>query len=176
MKKIPEWYVITGGPGSGKTTTLEHIAKLGYYTVPEDSRMYIDRELAKGKTIEEIRGDKQEFQNHITKVKFQLEKKTPNNKTVFMDRGMPDLLAYYRYLKLKLPKNLVGQCKNRYKKIFLLGMLPFKNDYARIETEKEAKMIHKTIKKTYMELGYKVVRIPVASVEKRVKMILKHIK
>lgn len=49
------WYVITGGPGSGKTTTLNHLNMLGYHTTIEHARHFIDRQMITGKTVKEIR-------------------------------------------------------------------------------------------------------------------------
>ena len=44
------WYVITGGPSTGKTTLLEELAKRGYKTIPEVARVVIDEGIAAGKT------------------------------------------------------------------------------------------------------------------------------
>lgn len=175
MKKIPPWYVVTGGPNSGKTTVIEYLSKFDYHTVTEYARLFIDKELKKGKTIQEIKKNHKLFQDNVLKVKMQLERKTPRNKVVFLDRGLPDTIAYYRFWKLKVPKQLFYIGKNRYKKIFLLDVLPYKGDYARIETVKEAKEIHRQIKKIYKELGYHIIRIPVMPVENRGKLILRNI-
>lgn len=175
MKKVPNWYVITGGPNSGKTTTIEHLAKRGYYTIPEYARLLIDRELAKGKTLEEIRKNEVKFQEIVLKGKLELEGKAPKDNTVFLDRGVPDTIAYYRVIKAKFPKRLFQISKNRYRKVFVLDMLPYRKDYARRESSKIAKAIHKFIKQTYKELGYEIVRVPMMSVEKRIKLILSKI-
>ena len=49
------WYVITGGPGSGKTTTLNYLNMLGYHTTIEHARHFIDTQMITGKTVNEIR-------------------------------------------------------------------------------------------------------------------------
>lgn len=175
MKKVPNWYVITGGPNSGKTTTIEDLSKLGYNIVPEYARQLIDRNLAKGRKLEKMRKDEIEFQNKVLKGKLILEKEIPKNKTTFFDRGVPDSLAYYVLHKAKFSKELWERCKNRYKRVFLPDMLPYKKDYARNESKQNALKIHQLIKKTYEELGYEIVKIPVMSVEDRTKMILKYV-
>ncbi|MBI2547102.1 MAG: ATP-binding protein [Candidatus Aenigmarchaeota archaeon] len=176
MKKVPNWYVITGGPNSGKTTTIDCLKDMGYHVVPEYTRMMIDKEMARGKTIQEIRGDPKVFQERALKLKLLLEKNAPRNKLIFLDRGLPDTIAYHRFLKLDMPKRLFKMSKNRYKMVFILDLLPYKNDYARTENGQEAKGIHRQIKKIYRELGYKIVRVPVMPVENRVKLILKNLK
>ena len=65
-----KWYVITGGPSSGKTTVLKKLAELGYLTYPEAARVFIDGEMAKGKSLKEIRGDEAEFQRKVLKIKI----------------------------------------------------------------------------------------------------------
>lgn len=174
--KVPDWYVITGGPNSGKTTIIEYLSKLGYDAIPEYARLLIKRELEKGRKLEKIRENEIKFQDQILKGKLLLEKKAPRNEIVFLDRGIPDSIAYYRFLNAKFSKKLWEKNKNRYKKIFLLDMLPYKKDYARDESKKDAYRIHYLIKKTYEELGYKIIKVPVMPLEKRVELILRHIK
>ncbi len=176
MSKLRNWYVITGGPGSGKTTIINNLSKLGYFTIPEYSRFFIEREMKKGKKISDIRGNEVKFQDKLLKIKLMMDKKAPKNKTVFFDRGLPDSLAYYIFLKSKPPELLRRMNGNTYKKVFMLDMLPYKNDSARIEHAKDAKKIHLIIKKVYKDLGYEVIRIPVMTVEKRVKLILSKIR
>jgi predicted ATPase len=36
--QIPNFYVITGGPGSGKTTVLAELIRLGHYTTDSERR------------------------------------------------------------------------------------------------------------------------------------------
>jgi ABC-type molybdenum transport system ATPase subunit/photorepair protein PhrA len=51
------WHVITGAPCSGKSTLIDQLADSGFQTAPEAARLYFERELATGRTIEEIRQD-----------------------------------------------------------------------------------------------------------------------
>jgi len=56
MNETPNWYVMAGGPSSGKTTLVGEMAKLGYATYPEAVRIIIDREMARGRKLEELQG------------------------------------------------------------------------------------------------------------------------
>ena len=132
--------------------------------------------MRRGNDLEKIRKDSIEFQNKVARLKIDIDKKAPKNRTVFFDRGLPDVIAYYRFLKAKPPKTLGGLSRDRYKKVFMLDMLPYKKDYARNESEKDALKIHRLIKRAYQGLGYRVVRIPVMAVTERVELILKHAK
>ena len=46
------WQVLTGSACTGKTTLIQLLAEEGYTVVYETARLYIDKELAKGRTIE----------------------------------------------------------------------------------------------------------------------------
>ena len=44
------FYIITGGPGGGKTSLLESLASKGYNCIPETARQIIKERLSKGLT------------------------------------------------------------------------------------------------------------------------------
>jgi len=170
------WYVITGGPSSGKTTVLKELAKLGYVVYPEAARVFIDKEMKKGKSLKEIRGNEAEFQRKVLKIKVEVEKTAPKDKIVFFDRAIPDSIAYYQIAGLN-PQEVLRFCpKRKYKKIFFLEQLPFGQDYARIEDNKTIKKLNKLLKESYKNLGYEVITIPALSVKERVEKILSEIK
>lgn len=169
------WYVITGGPSSGKTTVLNELAKLGYTIYPEAARVFIDEEMAKGKSIKEIRGDEAEFQRRVLKIKIDAEKSAPKDEIIFFDRAIPDSIAYYRICGLD-SKEVLEFCREKsYRKIFIFKQLPFENDYARVEDTQTIEKLNKLLKESYENLGYEVINILVMPVKDRVKKILSEI-
>ena len=166
------WYVITGGPSSGKTKVIEYLASLGYATVPEIARILIDNEQNEERTIEEIRVDEAEFQRKILQIKIEIEDKISPEQITFFDRGIPDSIAYYQIAGLN-PASVIKEAKKRkYRGIFFLERLPYKKDYARIEDKKTVRELNKLLYEAYRNLEYKVVRVPVKPVEERVNFIL----
>lgn len=169
------WYIITGGPSSGKTSLLKELEKLGYITYPEAARVFIDQEMAKGRSLKEIRGDEAEFQKKVLKIKIKIEKEAPRDKIVFFDRGIPDSIAYYQICGLD-PKEVLKFCKRKiYKRIFFLEQLPIEKDYARTEDDKTIEKLNKLLKENYKKLGYEVIEIPVMPTRDRLLKILKEI-
>lgn len=169
--KIPLWYVLTGGPSSGKTTLLEKFKELGYYTVPESARILIDKYVARGMPAREFRRDEMEFQRKVLFMKLDAENRAPKDKIVFFDRGIPDSIAYYKLHNLDT-NEVEKVSKNRYKKIFFLEQLPFKKDYARVEDGRTAKKLGELMLKAYKSLGYDVVFVPVIPVDERARFVL----
>lgn len=170
------WYVITGAPSSGKTTVLNELAKKGFKVIPEMARVYIDEQMKKGKTLNQIRKNEFLFQQILLKKKIALEKKFPQDQIIFMDRAIPDTDAYYRKCGVEddpFLKKILKDCT--YKKVFLFESLKFKKDYARTENQNETKFIEKFLKDAYMKINSKIIRVPKMSVEKRVRFILNNL-
>jgi predicted ATPase len=162
MGEDTEWYVITGGPSSGKTTTVEILKKRGYKTTIEHARHYIDTQRVTGKTTEEIRANQLAFQRGVLDMQIEQEKSLSPKDTVFLDRALPDALAYYHFLNLpedKVLQKVLGEAS--YKKVFILDPLPLQNDYARTENESAQKRIHELLTEVYESLPFPVVHVPV---------------
>lgn len=68
------WYVITGGPSSGKTTTVNLLNARGYKTTVEHARHYLDTKRKSGKTVKEVRKHQAEFQSAILEMQIEQEK------------------------------------------------------------------------------------------------------
>jgi predicted ATPase len=170
----PNWYVLTGGPSSGKTTLLERLQKLGFQTVPEAARALIEECRAKGISAKELRKDELAFQERVLQMKLEIEDKTTRDKVVFFDRGIPDSIAYYKVLGVTT-NGLEEVSKNRYKKIFFLEQLPFQEDGARIENKETVKKLNQSLLECYENLGYEIIFLPAVSVEERLEIILSNL-
>ncbi len=176
MRQKHKWYVITGGPSSGKTTIIHKLAHLGYRIIPEMARSVIERELRNGKNIKVINHEEKHVQKMIMTTQLNAEKRTPRDQIVFLDRGMPDSVAYYRLHHLDA-RHALKMSRNRpYAKVFLFDLLSYQYDGVRVENATIAKKIDQLIEQAYRELGYELVRVPVLSINDRVKFVLKHLR
>ena len=147
------WYVLTGGPCTGKTTMVNMLSNVGYKTTIEHARHYIDTQKASGRSVKEITEKKRQFQLGVLNMQLEEEQSLNPNEIVFLDRAIPDALAYYRFLGIPPEQALLDAmdffC---YKKIFILDRLPLINDYARREDEADQIRIHNLIIEVYKAL------------------------
>jgi predicted ATPase len=177
MSQPNNWYVITGGPSTGKTSLIDELQKRGYKTIPEAARKVIDEAMAKGISMAELRADESRFQDDIVRFKATVESSQDPNELTFLDRGMQDSLAYLRYYGFPEESwhmDLMNSA--RYRKVFLLEPLPtFEQDYARIEDEDFTKRIHGLFLEAYTQYGMKPVVLPPVSIDDRVTIILSHV-
>src|SRR3989344_6176416 len=88
-----EKYILTGGPGTGKTTMIQEFKRRGYRTFPEVARQIIAEEQGKEKGILPWT-DLGSFQELVVERQVAQEKDVSTNKKIFLDRALPDNLAY----------------------------------------------------------------------------------
>ncbi|HCS29047.1 MAG TPA: hypothetical protein DIW43_16440, partial [Spongiibacteraceae bacterium] len=83
-------FVITGGPGGGKSTLLDALAERGYRIAPEAARRLIKKRLAEGLAS---RPDPVTFARAILDSdRAQYRAATDHDGTTFFDRGVLDAL------------------------------------------------------------------------------------
>lgn len=169
------WQVITGAPCSGKTTLIQALARRGHQVVPETARAYIDRCLSQGWTLPQIKADPLRFEQTILLEKVALESALPRDRLIFMDRAIPDSVAYYRFEGLDPAEPLSYSRTVRYETIFLLERLEFEPDAVRSEDAQSAERLEIMLAECYRTLGYAVVRVPVMGIDQRTRFIRQHL-
>jgi len=167
MKK----YVITGGPGIGKTTVIELLASMDYEIVPETARIIIEEQ----KLLQEgvfPWDNLEKFQEIVASRQIEQEEKI-NRFPVFLDRSIIDGHGYAQNGRVKTPDQVLDLARGRYDKVFILEPLSsYETDSVRFEDIGEAKQIHDSIIKAYEEFGYEPIYVPVLPPEERVRFIL----
>lgn len=172
-----EIIVIAGGPSSGKTTLIEALVAKGFVCYPEVSRQVIKKAQEQG--IEQLF-----LENPLLFSEMLLEGRIEQYKQalqdeaqlVFIDRGLPDVLAYMHYIGDSYPRSFTEVCENnKYTKIFVLP--PWKEIYVsdkeRYENYEQAELIHQHLIDTYEGFGYNLIHLPKDTVENRLHFILK---
>ncbi len=167
------WCVLTGAPCSGKTSVIEGLADRGHQVVHEVARSYIDSQLAKGSSLSEIKADILAFERGILLEKVRIEKNLPRYRMVFLDRAVPDSIAYFQIEGLDIEEPLKYSQALRYRKVFLLDRLTFETDPVRSEDQALAARIEALLAKSYAMLGYEVIPVPVLTVGQRIDFVLR---
>jgi predicted ATPase len=168
------WHVITGAPCCGKTTLIVQLADKGFQTIAETAREYFEDELAKGRTLEEIRSDDVALQCQLMDVQLRLERELRASDVLFLDRGLPDCLAFCRVFGMD-PNERLAECfRHRYASVFVLDRLPVRRSATLgPEDEATARFLDEWHPRDYAALGYDVVRVPPLSPEERLAFVLK---
>ena len=166
------WHVITGAPSCGKTTLINQLAEAGYPTVPEGARLYMESQLAQGRTIADIRADICELQCAIKDVHADIERGLPANACLFLDRALPDCLAWHRAFGLD-PNTFLRQCfRYRYASVWMLDPLPLNLNGLRFKDPELQAFLHEWHIRDYTALGYSIHHVPALPPEARLAFIL----
>lgn len=172
-------YIITGGPGFGKTTIIKRLEELGHEVCHENSREIIKEQLDTGGNILPW-NDVIKFTEVVVEKRIQAYNEYHLGKPVFFDRGIPDALAFLYRQDLEVKDHLRNAAQNHKYNTIVFITPPwysiFKNDNERRETYAESVTVHSFIAKTYSDLGYKLVDIPPGELEARVEFVLNNVK
>jgi predicted ATPase len=173
--RLTNWQVITGAPCSGKTAVIEELARRGYPVVPETARAIIDAQLKAGRRLEDIRADAHQFENRVFEAKLELESRLPDGQLTFLDRALPDSIAYFELEGLDPHRPREAGRRFRYGGVFLFERLVFVKDRVRTEDASAAAEIERRLTAVYRELGYAPVRVPLMPVTERADWVLSRI-
>ena len=169
------WYVVTGAPCSGKTSVINALEQRGFRVVHEVARAYIDEELQKGMSLKQIKADPYRFENHIFLTKLKIEASLPQNDIIFLDRAVPDSIAYFQLEGLDPGQPVEKSKMVRYRKIFQFERLAFLEDGVRLEDDLLADQLDNLLETAYRNLNYEIFRVPAISVEERTAFILERL-
>ena len=171
--------LLIGGPSSGKTTLMNHLESEGHICYPEISREVILKAREEGVDYLFLENPIL-FSERLLEGRIkQYEKATTEGKNVFIDRGIPDVVAYMDYIGDTYPEKFIAACETyKYDKVFLLP--PWEEIYTcdaeRYESYEEASKIHHFLVDTYTKYGYDLHEVPKTSVEERFQFIINHLK
>lgn len=168
--------VITGGPGTGKSSIINELISRDYTCFEEVSRQVtLD---ARKDGIEQLFLTKPLlFSELLLKARTQQFKDAENidDEIVFLDRGLPDVVAYMHYAKRAYPQHFVEICEaHKYDIVFVLAPWQeiFVSDSERYENFEQAVEIHHALMDTYQHFGYDLIDVPFDSVASRADFIL----
>lgn len=172
------FFVITGGPGVGKTTLLRELEKRNFKCIPEVAREII-KEQVNGN------GEALPWKNKELYKALMMDRSIAsyglinhtNNGITFFDRGIPDTLSYARLINsiISIEMDFYASHYRYNKKVFILPpwLEIYTTDNERKQTWKEAVQTYEILAETYRQYNYELIEVPKTAVEKRVDFILK---
>ena len=171
-------FIITGGPGSGKTAIINELSHRGIPCFSEVARSVIIQEM-------HVQSDVLPFKNVLAFTKkvvttMQSDLTQCTNETVnFFDRGIPDSAGYLVYENVKIPSYLDDAITNsNYEKDVFIApywQAIYATDNQRIESANKAKGISEALRTVYTQYGFNLIDIPFLPVADRVEFILSQI-
>jgi predicted ATPase len=180
---VPEnaerFFVVTGGPGSGKSALIDALEKSGYARSVEAGRAIIQDQVTIGGSALPW-SDRRSFAEMMLCWEMRSYRMAEHaSGPVFFDRGVPDVLGYLRLLNLPVPAHMQKAASTfRYnRRVFIAPPWReiFQQDRERKQDFDEAVRTYDALAATYTELGYTLVEIPCVLVGERVRFLLSNI-
>ncbi|PWJ55035.1 putative ATPase [Dyadobacter jejuensis] len=169
-------YVITGGPGAGKTSLIDSLAASGYTCIPEASRQLIQREVRLGTG----RLPWQDFPAFAELCLQQMKADYFAAKGLtFYDRGIPDVLGYMAEAGAS-DSARIWSLARQHTYAPLVFVAPaweaiYCQDAERWQTFRQAQRLDREIRRVYAALGYELVTLPLGTVEERRAFVLERV-
>lgn len=168
-------FVITGGPGSGKSTLIAALAAAGHATMPEAGRAIIREQMAIG-------GSALPWDDRTAFAKLMLErelrsygKALATAGPVILDRGIPDVIGYLDLCGLPVPDPMrrAAEAYRYNRRVFIAPHWPaiFAQDAERKQSPEEAEATCRVMERTYRALGYDLVPLPLEPVVDRLAFV-----
>ena len=169
--------IITGGPGTGKTSLIAELERRGFAGTVEAGRaIIIDQTLIGGRAVQTT--DPALFAELMLAWEmrsYRLAERDPAA-AIFFDRGIPELTGYYRMLGMPVPAHVTAAAQVfRYRsRVFLAPAWQaiFTTDTERTQNFADAVAGSEGARTAYEASGYEVISLPLASVEERADFVL----
>ncbi|MFD0862459.1 AAA family ATPase [Sungkyunkwania multivorans] len=168
--------VITGGPGTGKTSIINELVKRGHRCLEEVSRQ-VTLEARENGVEQLFLTDPILFSKKLLDGRIaQFEEASSMDAAItFLDRGIPDVVAYMDFIGDPYPEEFTIACREHaYDMVFVLKPWEdiFVSDSERYENFEQAQAIHHHLVDTYSNYGYALVDVPFGTVEERTNFVV----
>lgn len=169
-------YIITGAPGTGKTSIIEELSSRGYLGLDEIPRKLLKSKLAEKLGISPFKDLERFAQIVFDEMYTQLIEAQKEGKICFFDRALPDVFAYLNNSSLPIPKGYykkLGRCHYE-ENVFICPPWQeiYFSDSIRPYPFEETLKLHEQIVSTYEKLSFNLIEVPKVSVKERTNFVI----
>ena len=179
MANIDRMFIITGGPGSGKTSLIEALASLGLKHMPESGRLIIKDQVTIG-------GNALPWSDRLAFAELMFSREMRSYREaqavsgpVIFDRGIPDVAGYLRLIGFSVPPYIEHATRafRYHRRVFIAPPWPaiFARDTERKQSIEEAEATYNSMVDVYSGLGYELLSLPKVTVQERAQFVLENI-
>jgi predicted ATPase len=165
--------VLTGGPGSGKSSLVNGLQALGFHCAPESGRIILQSE--GGMALRAASPEK------YAAAMLRIDREKCNSavnvstKTVLV-RGLPDIVGYLNLMNCNIPEDLHLACQKMRYSGPIFSAPPWQEIYVqdseRTQDFDTACATHDAVCSAWKNYGYQLVELPKMTIDDRIKFIL----
>ena len=169
----PVRVVITGGPGTGKTTLLEELARRGFAVEREVARAILREPGGMELRAQDPLGFALAmFDAEVSAFARAADRAGP---TIY-DRGLPDIVGFLRLERLPVPPDIERACRQMRYDGPVFRTPPwaaiFRQDAQRIQNWEQARASDEAVARAWADFGYAVIDLPNTTVAVRADAII----
>jgi predicted ATPase len=173
---MERFFVVTGGPGSGKSSLLDALEQAGYSRSVEAGRAIIRDQVAIG-GLALPWADRDAFAELMLAREMRSYRQAERAEgPVFFDRSVVDVIGYMRLEGLAVPDHArkAAETFRYHRRVFIAPAWEeiYTGDAERKQNFEEAARTEKAMREVYTAYGYDLVELPRVPVKERVEFVL----
>jgi len=172
---IPKRFVVTGGPGAGKSSLVDALAARGWIAFAEAGRSIMQLQEAMDGPAHPARDAAAYAEAMLLWDMRSLRESLAATAHCIFDRGIPDTIGYLRLIGRPVPRHMLRAAERmRYDDPVLVAppwRAIYRNDDLRRQDFAEAQATHAAVTAAWRELGYRLVDLPLADIGERCKFV-----